>query len=365
MAGRLERWTRIAQATVRWGLPLTALAALVAALLAGLPVPGAPEEAMRVGPRSAPAGGRRPSDPPPRSTNLEPPASEAPDEAAARQQLLSAVGGPAPDRMRRREWAERQADAIRAHLTAYPASPDALSLYHWMLVIEVQILGRYERAESALDALEERLRSGGGPELEPAAIRALWLRVQLYARWRRPNREAAAIRRLLPRLGAAEQALMAGRLFELEHLQPGAALPPIEGRDLDGRLVRPELWEGKVLLLDLWHLADDHAAEDFAERARALRAQVDGDLVMVGVPLARSEGDVRAFLAEHPRRGPQIFDPALPGNDHPIARRLAPMGCPTSFLVDRGGTIRYRDIRGPELLAAIEKLCREPRREGR
>ena len=44
----------------------------------------------------------------------------------------------------------------------------------------------------------------------------------------------------------------------------------------------------------------------------------------------------------------------------PIATRWNVASWPTIFVLDRQGVIRYRDVRGPELEAAIKALLAEP-----
>jgi hypothetical protein len=43
----------------------------------------------------------------------------------------------------------------------------------------------------------------------------------------------------------------------------------------------------------------------------------------------------------------------------PIASRWGVFGWPTTYLLDGRGVIRYRDLRGPELANAVQKLVAE------
>jgi hypothetical protein len=84
----------------------------------------------------------------------------------------------------------------------------------------------------------------------------------------------------------------------------------------------------------------------------------DQGLVLLGVPLSRSRQAVEAFVGRLAVDWPQLWDDRYPGNDHPLARRFTPTGRPTSFLVDRQGVIRHRDLHGRELLLRTEELLR-------
>jgi len=271
---------------------------------------------------------------------------------------MAEIGRPAPRRDRLEDWAAWQVQRIQDHLAAYPRSARAFELFQWLLVNQIDVLGRYADAEGTLAGLESLIENEGGKAAEAARVRALRLRVRLYALWNKPGREQAAIQRLLPVAGPAEQRLWRGRLYELSCLVPGRPLPVVNGTGLKGEAVSPKMWHGNVLCLTFWDPGDRSAEQGFRCRRQARTAFQDQGLFLLDVPLGRSRPVVEAHLDRHGVDWPQLWDDQRPGNDHPVARRFTPTGRPTSFLVDRNGVIRYRDLRGRELLRRIEELLR-------
>jgi len=285
-----------------------------------------------------------------------------PAEQGAYERLIGEIGKPAPNRERLGEWADWQVRRIQEHLAAYPRSTRAIELYHWILVNQIDVLGRFAEAERTLVRLESLIETGNRETTASARTRALRLRVRLYALWKKPDREQAAIQRLLPEAGRTEQRLLKGRLYELSRLVPGRVLPAAGGTDLNGEPITPKTWHGKVLCLTFWDLGDRSVERDFRCRMQARSAFRDQGLVLLGVPLSRSRPAVEAFVRRLAVDWPQLWDDRYPGNDHPLARRFTPTGRPTSFLVDRNGVIRHRDLHGRELLLRTEELLRQAAR---
>jgi len=299
----------------------------------------------------------------PRPTRTEEPVvADTEKESLAYANLIQRFGRPAPDRGKIKDWARAQVQGIQAHLDSFPKSPRVFQLYPWMIINEIDVLGRYDRADTALDAMERAARAGEVPGAEAALLRAGRLRVKLYGRMSDRAREIVALNRLIPDLSGAERRLMEGRLHELKHLSPGCTLPEVTGTDLQGATVHGEAWSGKVLLLDFWDSGHPACDSDFRDRVQAYAEFQDSGLVIVGVPLCRSRSEVKNYIRDRKATWPQVFDKRRPGNDHPLARALNVVAGPTSYLVDRKGVIRYKGLRGREMLRRIEELVRESRK---
>jgi len=290
-------------------------------------------------------------------------AEESRNEILAYQQLTEKYSCPAPDRNRIREWAEAQVRAVRKHLDAFPHTPRIFQLYQWMVTNEIDVLRRYGQAEKALDALEEAARRQNTPEARAATLRAIRLRVRLYARWGKRREELAALERLLPETTGAEKRLMQGRHFELSCLSPGCVMPEFSGKDLWGAPVRGKDSAGRVLLLDFWDLNHPRCDSDFRDLSRACSEYRKLGLDIVGVPLNRSRPAIKKYIRARKVTWPQLFDKRFPGNDHPVARGFNVMSGPTRYLVDRNGVIRYKGLRGSAVLRRIEELLKKSGRE--
>jgi cytochrome c biogenesis protein CcmG/thiol:disulfide interchange protein DsbE len=118
----------------------------------------------------------------------------------------------------------------------------------------------------------------------------------------------------------------------------GAKLPGFKIKDFDGKTVDRSTWEGKVLLLDIWASWCGPCKEELplldAMAARLGRKGV----VVLAVSIDEDRNDAVRFLDGHGRPWSLALahDP-----DARLAERLAPPKMPTSYIVDRAGTIRH------------------------
>jgi cytochrome c biogenesis protein CcmG/thiol:disulfide interchange protein DsbE len=118
----------------------------------------------------------------------------------------------------------------------------------------------------------------------------------------------------------------------------GAKLPAFEVKDFEGKAVDRGAWQGKVLLLDVWASWCGPCKEELPLLdAMAARLGKKG-IVVLAVSIDEDRADAVRFLDGHGR--PWSLSLAHDA-DARIAARLAPPKMPTSYIVDRTGTIRY------------------------
>jgi cytochrome c biogenesis protein CcmG/thiol:disulfide interchange protein DsbE len=135
--------------------------------------------------------------------------------------------------------------------------------------------------------------------------------------------------------------------------------PPFEVTTLDGRLISSDSLAGKVVLVNFWATWCPPCRLEMPGIERVWQARRQDGFVVLGLSTDQTGADgVRAFLQER-------------GVTYPIAMATPSIvrafggyrGLPTSFLIDRDGTIRYR-ITGfyaePALRAAVSRLLSAP-----
>ncbi|MCW5559620.1 MAG: TlpA family protein disulfide reductase, partial [Verrucomicrobiae bacterium] len=145
--------------------------------------------------------------------------------------------------------------------------------------------------------------------------------------------------------------LAALELDELRRLSLGQPAPETAGQDLDGQPMRLGDYRGRVVVLVFW-------SKEFiwASEFRNLAERFTGEpFSVVGVFVAN---DVEAGRAEAERRG-MLWRSFWDGRDGPIARDWNIRSWSTTWVLDRQGIIRHRDLRGPELQKAVEQLLKE------
>ena len=152
-----------------------------------------------------------------------------------------------------------------------------------------------------------------------------------------------------PTLGRAVQAP------ELDRLQE--ALRGLEAVDLEGKRWDLGSLRGRVVLIDFWATWCAPCLEQIPW-LKAARERFGGRFEVLGVSLDRaSRRDVNGWLARQRVGWPQVHDGRGYGGE--LARAFAVDRLPFSLLIDHQGRLRALDLRGEELLAAIEQLVAE------
>jgi len=145
-------------------------------------------------------------------------------------------------------------------------------------------------------------------------------------------------------------------------LIPGSPAPNFSFRDfLSGRDLSLQSFRGKVVLLDFWAtwcppcMASLPTIRQIYEEFHAQGFEI------VGVSLDESEADLRQVLLEKGITWPIAFEGRRWNNS--VAALYRVYQIPTTYLLDKNGVIRYRNLEGEELRQAIAELLSEPSSE--
>jgi peroxiredoxin len=148
-----------------------------------------------------------------------------------------------------------------------------------------------------------------------------------------------------------------GELFALRKLNVGQPAPEIEGTDADGKPFKLSETRGKVVVLTFsgnWcgpcvgmypeerALVARHKDRPFA----LVSVNTDAELTALKTAIDRGEITWRCWWDG--------------GRDGTITTRWGVASFPTIFVLDRTGVIRFKDVRGKELDAAVDRLLAEP-----
>ena len=112
--------------------------------------------------------------------------------------------------------------------------------------------------------------------------------------------------------------------------------PNVVVRTVDGADVRLADYRGKVVLIDFWASWCPPCKTSFPALDAIYREYQEKGLEVLAVNLDEKRHDADAFLDAHPHRLTVLFD----------AKGVSPAafgvkGMPSSFLIDRGGNIRF------------------------
>ena len=112
--------------------------------------------------------------------------------------------------------------------------------------------------------------------------------------------------------------------------------PNVVLQQADGTPVPLASYEGKVLLVDFWASWCIPCKTSFPALDAIFREYKARGLEVLAVNLDEERRQADAFLSAHPHQMPVLFDPK---GAAPLA--FGVKGMPTSFLIDRTGTIRF------------------------
>jgi peroxiredoxin len=175
----------------------------------------------------------------------------------------------------------------------------------------------------------------------------------------RPARKGLALLLLLV-FASDPAASAAGTLRAMKHPAPASAFML---RDVDGKLVSLDDFDGKVVLLNFWATWCANCRKEMPAMERLYQSvRAEGfEIVAISVDQAATE-KVKAFADEL-----KLSFPVLHDRDSIISRLYSNPGVPVSYLVDRKGRIVYRvlgeyDWFSPEARDTVQALLEEARK---
>jgi cytochrome c biogenesis protein CcmG/thiol:disulfide interchange protein DsbE len=120
------------------------------------------------------------------------------------------------------------------------------------------------------------------------------------------------------------------------HAAPQKTVPDVTLQTADGIAVPLSSYKGKIVLVDFWASWCVSCKTAFPALNAIYREYEAKGVAVLAVNLDERRKDADAFLGAHPHQMPVLFDPK---GASPVA--FGVKGMPTSFVIDRTGTIRF------------------------
>jgi peroxiredoxin len=146
-----------------------------------------------------------------------------------------------------------------------------------------------------------------------------------------------------------------GSLYELRNLQVGMKAPAAESKNLKGEKVSLADYRGKVVVLDIWATWCGPCKEMIPHEREMVARFKDKPFALVSISVDEEKKELEEFLEKESMPWDHWWD----GADAPMVKQWNVRFFPTIYVIDAKGVIRNKNVRGPELEKAVEKLLAE------
>jgi thiol-disulfide isomerase/thioredoxin len=136
----------------------------------------------------------------------------------------------------------------------------------------------------------------------------------------------------------------------------------IEGTDLNGKKMKLSDFRGKVVVLDFWADWCGYCRQMYPQERQMVQRLKDQPFALVGVNCDEDKGQALRAVQKDGLSWQSWWDGDR--TVERIANRWQVESLPTIYVLDHKGIIRYKNLRGAELDAAVDQLLKEQKAEG-
>ena len=147
------------------------------------------------------------------------------------------------------------------------------------------------------------------------------------------------------------------RVGALRRTKIGSPAVNVAGTSHTGQAIDLSKYRGKVVLLDFWAAWCGPCRQEMPNVIKTYNEFKKKGFEIIGVSLDEDKNAFNGFIRDNKMEWPQLFEGRGWGSG--IAKCYAVNAIPATFLVDRKGVLRYKNVRGPALREAVEKLLAE------
>jgi peroxiredoxin len=243
-------------------------------------------------------------------------------------------------------------------VSRYPDSEEAVEA-HLNLG---QLYAQTGQAEKTVRHLESYLARSGGRKPEEVSVAKFfiakgYLMLDRHDEAENPLRDVVNGGESIPERLRNAAAMDLGRIPILRKLAVGNPAIPIEVKTSGGKEITLETYRGKVLLLDFWASWCRPCRQEMPNVKKVYNEFNGKGFEILGVSLDESSKNFQSYVNKQDIVWPQIFDGK--GWNSEVAKKYAVNSIPATFLLDRSGRVRFRNLRGDELYEAVKTLIEE------
>jgi peroxiredoxin len=248
------------------------------------------------------------------------------------------------------DTAERR---LLAFLEKYPGTPEAASA-HLMLGQVYSSIGKNESAEKHV----KRYIAAEFEKDPKEEATALYVLSNIYISSEKFDEAEKVLEQIVDSGGNPRATEMASRelarLGTLRKLVIGADAIPFSAKTTGGKDISLEDFKGKVVLIDFWASWCMPCKQEMPNVKKVYSEFHGKGFEIIGISLDNSEAKFKSYIEQQNLSWPQVYDGK--GWMSGIGRMYAVSSIPATFLLDREGKIRYKNLRGEQLQAAVAEL---------
>ena len=248
-------------------------------------------------------------------------------------------------------------EGLKGIIEAYPGTAASGSA----MVVLGQIFSQVGRGAEAKEILN-KYSEGKFPK-EPSEEGMAWMSIgnaclaeDDFNGAEKALRKAAAVEGINPQIKATAEGMLA-RLDTIKKLKIGAQAIEFKTVDIDSTTISPSDFRGKVVLLDFWATWCAPCREEMPTVKKVYSTYHEKGFDIIGVSMDNNRAAFDSYIKEQDMKWRHIYD----GNGWKaeIGQLYAVSSIPSTFLIDKQGRIRYKNLRGKDLEEAVDKLLKE------
>jgi peroxiredoxin len=256
------------------------------------------------------------------------------------------------------EYVDLSEKSLIDFIAKYPKAPEAAKA-HFLLGRLYSSIGA---SENAIRHFNEYLRApeqGSADEIAQVKyiIGASYLTLDKYDDAEKLYREIIKSGSKVDRRITEAASADLSRIAALRKLRVGAPAVDISGRSHQGKKIRLKDYRGKVVLLDFWAAWCNPCRMEMPNVIKVYSEFRKKGFEIIGISLDSDEAQFQNFIKDNEMSWPQIYDGK--GWASGIGQLYAVSSIPATYLIDKKGNIRFKNVRGEQLRHAVQQLVNE------